>query len=112
MQYAQYLREGLPIASGVIEAACKTLVTQRMKQSGMAWRQAGGQAVLTLRSLIQSNRWQQAWALLHAYFCKPVKIVKTKHNPSLPQRQQALALTVVKNDVVNASYYHSLPLVT
>jgi hypothetical protein len=36
MHYAQYLREGLPIASGVIEATCKTLVTQRLKQSGMA----------------------------------------------------------------------------
>jgi hypothetical protein len=64
MQYAQYLREHLPIASGVIEASCKTLVTQRMKLSGMAWTAKGGQAILTLRSLIQSNRWQPAWELL------------------------------------------------
>jgi hypothetical protein len=39
MHYAEYLRDSLPIASGVIEASCKTLVTQRMKQSGMAWTQ-------------------------------------------------------------------------
>ncbi|MCI0647584.1 MAG: hypothetical protein L0332_20690 [Chloroflexi bacterium] len=57
MDYAQYLRDGLPIASGVIEATCKTLVTQRLKQSGMAWTQPGGQAILTFRSLIQSHRW-------------------------------------------------------
>jgi hypothetical protein len=56
MHYPQYLRLNLPIASGVMEAACKTLVTQRLKRSGMAWTNDGGQAILTLRSLIQSNR--------------------------------------------------------
>ena len=72
MHYAQYIRNGLPIASGVMEAACKTLVTQRLKQSGMAWTQAGGQPILTLRSLIQSDRWQPAWELLRTDFCKTV----------------------------------------
>lgn len=69
MCYADYLRQGLPIASGVVEAACKTLVTQRMKCSGMAWKQAGGQAILSLRSLIQSDRWEAAWQLLKSSFC-------------------------------------------
>ena len=72
MHYAQHVRQGLPIASGVMEAACKTLVTQRMKRSGMAWTLPGGQAILTLRSLIQSDRWQPAWDLLRADFCKAV----------------------------------------
>ena len=110
MQYAQYLREGLPIASGVIEAACKTLVTQRMKQSGMSWGQPGGQAILTLRSLIQSNRWKRAWALLRADFCQPVKIIKTKHNSLLPQCQKTPVATVTKNDLNNAGHYYSLPV--
>jgi hypothetical protein len=74
MHYARYLREGLPIASGVIEATCKTLVTQRLKQSGMAWTITGGQAILTLRSLIQSNRWQPAWNLLRNDFRKTVTV--------------------------------------
>lgn len=74
MRYAEYLRLGLPIASGVVEAACKTLVTQRMKCSGMAWKQDGGQAILTLRSLIQSDRWQSAWQSLKCAFCTPVSI--------------------------------------
>lgn len=72
MNYAEYLRQGLPIASGVVEAACKTLVTQRMKCSGMAWGLAGGQAILTLRSLIQSDRWSSAWTLLRTDFRKHV----------------------------------------
>jgi len=74
MRYIEYIRDGLPIASGVMEATCKTLVTQRLKQSGMAWTQPGGQAILTLRSLIQSDRWQPAWQLLRADFRKTVTV--------------------------------------
>lgn len=78
MHYADYLRRGLPIASGVMEAACKTLVTQRMKRSGMAWTPTGGQAILTFRSLIQSNRWSSAWALLSADFRQTVAVRQTQ----------------------------------
>lgn len=77
MDYAAYVRQGLPIASGVVEAACKTLVTQRMKRSGMAWKQPGGQGILTFRSLIQSHRWSAAWELLRADFCKEVVVRST-----------------------------------
>ena len=78
LDYAAYVRQGLPIASGVIEAACKTLVTQRMKRSGMAWKQLGGQGILTMRSLIQSNRWPGAWELLRTDFCKEVTVRSTQ----------------------------------
>ena len=64
MRYADTQARHLPIGSGVVEATCKTLVTQRLKRSGMRWRRAGGQAILTLRALIQSSRFDQAWALL------------------------------------------------
>jgi hypothetical protein len=74
MHYPAYLRENLPIASGVMEASCKTLVTQRLKQSGMTWTRSGGQAILTLRSLIQSDRWQAAWECLRMDFRKSVTL--------------------------------------
>ena len=64
MGYAEAAMCALPIGSGVVEAACKTLATQRMKRSGMRWRPEGGQAILTLRSLVQSHRFEQAWWLL------------------------------------------------
>ena len=64
MRYATVRGASLPIGSGVVEAACKTLVTQRLKRSGMRWREAGGQAILTLRSLVQSGRFAQGWQLL------------------------------------------------
>lgn len=84
MAYAEYQRHRLPIASGVVEAACKTLVTQRLKRSGMAWSPAGGQAILTLRSLIQSERWSHAWALLAADFRQPVTILTNTNYHALP----------------------------
>jgi hypothetical protein len=64
MQYATVAASNLPIGTGVTEAACKTLATQRMKCSGMAWRNEGGQAILSLRSFIQSKRFDAAWDLL------------------------------------------------
>ena len=64
MKYSAARADNLPIGSGVVEAACKTLVTQRMKRSGMRWLPDGGQAILTLRSLVQSNRFDRGWALL------------------------------------------------
>jgi len=54
----------LPIGSGVVEAACKTLGSQRLKRSGMRWRTAGGQAILTCRALCQSERFDRAWSRL------------------------------------------------
>ena len=61
MDYAAAAKRHLPIGSGVIEATCKTLATQRLKRSGMRWRHAGGQAILTLRGLVQSDRFGHAW---------------------------------------------------
>ena len=84
MHYAAYLRQNLPIASGVVEAACKTLVAQRLKQSGMRWSKAGGQAIVTLRSLIQSKRWTHAWTLLRQSYQIPVVAMPASGYLALP----------------------------
>ena len=73
MQYANYRKVGMPIGSGVTEAACKTVFTQRLKRSGMAWKTAGGQVIVDLRILHLSGIWQPVYAeSLHA---KPLPIV-------------------------------------
>src|SRR6185295_18951600 len=64
MLYQRFKEAKWPIGSGVVEAACKTLVSERLKQSGMRWSLRGGQSILTLRSLIQSDRWEGAWRIL------------------------------------------------
>lgn len=62
LNYWEYKRLGLPIGSGITEAGCKIVVTQRMKQSGMRWKAEGGQVVLTLRCLLLSDTWSSAIA--------------------------------------------------
>ena len=64
MRYRDLGDRRLAVGSGVVEAANKILVTQRMKRSGMRWRIHGGQAVLTVRALIKSGRFDRAWNTL------------------------------------------------
>ncbi len=71
MDYARYQKRGLPIGSGVVEAACKTLAAQRLKLSGMSWGD-GKQGILTIRSLQQSDRWERGWSLLASSFRREV----------------------------------------
>jgi hypothetical protein len=61
MKYYDFLRRGLPIGSGPIEAAAKTIVRQRMCRSGMSWSCEKGQYVLTVRAYVQSGQWEEAW---------------------------------------------------
>ena len=75
MRYSALRDAGVPIGSGVVEAACKTLVAQRMKHSGMRWSQEGGQAILNLRSWAQSDRFDRAWALIAAKYRAEVHTV-------------------------------------
>lgn len=57
MKYDEYLRMGYPIATGVIEGACRHLVKDRMERSGMRWRLAGAQAMLNVRAVFLSSYW-------------------------------------------------------
>ena len=57
MNYAWARNEGYPIGSGVVESACKQIVSQRLKLSGMRWHREGAQVVMTLRSILLSKIW-------------------------------------------------------
>ena len=61
MTYANFRRRGLPIGSGIVEAACKSIVKSRLCRSGMRWTRKGGQHILHLRAQIKSGRWDDFW---------------------------------------------------
>jgi len=68
MDYPGFLTEGLPIGSGVTEAACKTLVKQRLCASGMRWKTKGAKIVLSLRALTHTvGRWSQFWEKINQF---------------------------------------------
>jgi hypothetical protein len=74
MRYAAYKRVGIPCGSGVTEAACKTIYTQRLKLSGMRWQKAGAQTILNLRVLLLSGVWAEAYG----------KVLNTFENVQVP----------------------------
>jgi hypothetical protein len=61
MQYHEYKHLNLPIGSGVTEAACKTVVSQRLKLSGMRWFKNNAQMILNLRVVLLSGIWQSLY---------------------------------------------------
>jgi len=61
MRYDDFRKRGLFVGSGVVEAGCKTVVGQRLKRSGMHWTVRGANAIIALRCLILSGRWESFW---------------------------------------------------
>jgi len=61
MAYDRFLAAGYPIATGVIEGACGSLVKNRTDGSGMRWTKKGVQAVLDLRAIKRNGDWDDYW---------------------------------------------------
>jgi hypothetical protein len=71
MTYPSALNDNLPIGSGVTEAACKTLVKQRLGGAGMRWTSRGAHVVLQLRAAaLTDNRWNAFWRKISLYGVK------------------------------------------
>jgi hypothetical protein len=88
MDYAGYRRRGLAIGSGITEAACKTVFTQRFKQSGMKWSLEGGQVIVDLRVIYLSGLWSTVY---EAYVA------------TLSQDQRGTNLTLTENSYETAA---------
>lgn len=61
MRYDEFRREGLFVGSGVLEAGCRSVIGQRLKQSGMHWTVKGANSIIALRCCYFSNRWEDFW---------------------------------------------------
>jgi hypothetical protein len=61
LRYSEYMAEGLPIATGVIEGTCRYLVEDRMGITGARWGLEGAEAVLRLRAIRCSGDWHEYW---------------------------------------------------
>jgi hypothetical protein len=61
MRYAQFKAQGMFVGSGVIEAGCKTVIGQRLKQSAMEWTVRGANAIIALRCATVSGRTEDYW---------------------------------------------------
>jgi hypothetical protein len=61
LRYDQALAEGWPIATGVIEGACRHLIADRLDIGGARWGLDGAEAVLTLRAVISNGDFEEYW---------------------------------------------------
>jgi hypothetical protein len=64
IHYHQFPQDGYPIGSGTVESAGKLVMQERMKQAGMRWSRDNAQAMLALRSILLSERWDEVWSSL------------------------------------------------
>jgi hypothetical protein len=62
MRYAEYRKRNFFVGSGVVEAGCRTVIGERLKQSGMHWSVRGANAIIALRCCIMSGRFEDFWA--------------------------------------------------
>src|SRR5262249_23681811 len=87
MRSKHYRSQRLPIGSGVTEAACKTVFTQRLKRSGMSWTISGGQVIVDLRVIWLSGIWDQVH---QAYLiAKPMPMTWMDMEQSIQRGQEA-----------------------
>lgn len=94
MDYARYRHHHLPIGSGVTEAACKTVFTQRLKRAGMTWGIVGGQIILDLRVLELSGVWEQCrsrWLASQARFDDHLFVPACSASPVAPKAHLRVA---------------------
>ena len=62
MRYDVFRAKGYEIGSGPVEGACKHVVGDRLKRSGMIWSRAGSSSVLALRVSWLNGQWEQVWS--------------------------------------------------
>jgi len=65
MRYWEYQAQGLFFGSGVVEAACRTVVGQRLKQSGMFWGLPGAHNILDIRCVLENHQFEEFWKSRH-----------------------------------------------
>lgn len=92
LRYDQYLASGLPIATGVIEGACRHLVKDRMNVTGARWSLKGAEAVLKLRSIHTSGDWRE----YQSFHEKASYNRNHKNHYALPQRLEKTRFSLVE----------------
>ncbi|QEG29551.1 hypothetical protein GobsT_43480 [Gemmata obscuriglobus] len=96
MQYHEYKGWHVPLGSGITEAACKTVFTQRLKLSGMRWTKAGAQVILSLRVVLLSGIWDDVYRqTLTTHNDNEIQTPDPK--PEIPMRKRSQLMCVYVN---------------
>ena len=116
MDYPTYLAHGYPIASGVIEGACRHLVKDRCELSGMRWSQSGAENLLRLRSVAENNDWEDYHVYrkqqrhLRLYGSLPLRLPPTEMQSLVVAQPAPQMLVEQPSPSQHATAYARLPL--
>jgi len=116
MDYPTYLAHGYPIASGVIEGACRHLVKDRCELSGMRWSQCGAENLLRLRSVAENNDWddyhlyRRQQRHLRLYGSLPLHLPPTEMQSLVVAQPAPQMLVEQPTPLQHATAYARLPL--
>ena len=112
MDYPTYLANGWPIASGVIEGACRHFVKDRCELSGMRWHQTGAENLLRLRAVSENDDWDEYHAFRRRQ--RHLRLYRTPvpflSQPVEIQVINSASLTLEPIPSANPPNYHQLPL--
>jgi hypothetical protein len=111
MNYPVYLSKGWPIASGVIEGACRHFVKDRCELSGMRWLQTGAENLLRLRAVAENDDWEDYH--LYRKQQRHLRLYKTRNICPEPIESQSLHLRTLPVEPIvtnNHCHYSQLPL--
>ena len=112
MDYPTYLSNGWPIASGVIEGACRHFVKDRCELSGMRWQQAGAENLLRLRAVAENHDWDAYHAFRRHQ--RHIRLYGTPSPHSQPIEVRVInspSPTLEPFPSINPPNYYHLPLV-
>ena len=85
LHYPEFIQQGWPIGSGMVESANKSVVEARLKGAGMHWQRTHVDPMLALRNLVCNDRWSQEWPHIHAQLLTQAKAQRMQ-----PCRQRLL----------------------
>ena len=86
MHYPQFVAEGWPLGSGMVESANKLVVEERLKGAGMHWEQGNVNPMLALRNAWCNERWDETWMLIEHEMRREVLVRRQQRHS---QRQDA-----------------------
>ena len=94
MQYPQFVAEGWPIGSGMVESANKLVVEDRLKGAGMHWADANVNPLLALRNAVCNDRWDETWTVIEHEQRREVVLRRhgMRAQRSAPKRSEGVAV--------------------
>jgi hypothetical protein len=89
LDYARFRRRGVPLGSGAIESAIRRVINLRLKGNSISWYKQNAEAMLVLRCLVLSNRWDDTFAQISASLASNRSLHWSFYSPDMPAQLQA-----------------------